>query len=604
MSSTSQQPTRVGVLLVHGIGEQRQFEHLEGEARNIISALKLTEGESRGESRTVRVVVNSHPNAAFGADQETWQAWEQAPVMVEVIDTQDDNDESKVTQIRFHQVWWSDLDEPSNLATQIRFWLWGLSLWTLQEPEDPDLPGFKKRMRPPQLDNIEQTNINLGARLRLFWVALVILLILPVLVLLDVVLRRVLGFNNLPRPDILAQYIGDVKLFQQEGRVGKGPLQDLGSKPRVTLRRRMICGLVRMALCEYDRWYVFAHSQGTVLAFNGLMESAQSLPNYLTRELWQEAQSQHLIRPAQGDECLTDQEKLTMSPPFPSWRAKCDILDRKRLFANLEGVLTYGSPLKKFAVLWPHIVPLNNDREAFSANFQWFNIFDPTDPVAGQTQPFQLGDHFPQADPIDIAYKADAFHLISHTKYLAFNPLNPRRLVNTVATWLFTGQKDLPRPRSNQSSRGWPNPTLTKIYGVTRQAMWVVMALLIGFVLGELILIAVLPKLSPQVQNSVDAVVTMTPSWLIWPLVTLYLSAALATVGAFLGGSRWFLGGGVGGVLATSGIALSSSAQQSQFLSWIVRALIEGVCYIGLAAVVVLVVGIVVRIFVRDLHQL
>jgi hypothetical protein len=32
------QPERIGVLLVHGIGEQRRFEHLEGEARNIAAA--------------------------------------------------------------------------------------------------------------------------------------------------------------------------------------------------------------------------------------------------------------------------------------------------------------------------------------------------------------------------------------------------------------------------------------------------------------------------------------------------------------------------------------------------------------------------------------
>jgi len=30
---------RVGVLLVHGIGEQKRFEHLEAEVRNIAAAL-------------------------------------------------------------------------------------------------------------------------------------------------------------------------------------------------------------------------------------------------------------------------------------------------------------------------------------------------------------------------------------------------------------------------------------------------------------------------------------------------------------------------------------------------------------------------------------
>jgi hypothetical protein len=31
---------RIGIVLVHGIGEQRRFEHLEGEARLLIDALE------------------------------------------------------------------------------------------------------------------------------------------------------------------------------------------------------------------------------------------------------------------------------------------------------------------------------------------------------------------------------------------------------------------------------------------------------------------------------------------------------------------------------------------------------------------------------------
>lgn len=31
---------RIGVILVHGIGEQRRFEHLSGEVRNLIAVLK------------------------------------------------------------------------------------------------------------------------------------------------------------------------------------------------------------------------------------------------------------------------------------------------------------------------------------------------------------------------------------------------------------------------------------------------------------------------------------------------------------------------------------------------------------------------------------
>ena len=48
--------TRVGVLLVHGIGEQRRFEHLEAEARQIVSALEATQA-TLPENHRARVTV-------------------------------------------------------------------------------------------------------------------------------------------------------------------------------------------------------------------------------------------------------------------------------------------------------------------------------------------------------------------------------------------------------------------------------------------------------------------------------------------------------------------------------------------------------------------
>ena len=70
-----------------------------------------------------------------------------------------------------------------------------------------------------------------------------------------------MGFN-LVRLDILVQYLGDIQHYQQQEREkdGAGYLLDIGQPPRLTIRRRMIKGLVKMRLAEYDRWYVLAHS--------------------------------------------------------------------------------------------------------------------------------------------------------------------------------------------------------------------------------------------------------------------------------------------------------------------------------------------------------
>ena len=559
MNTTKPEIEKVGVLLVHGIGEQCQFEHLENEARNIVTALK----KSLGETQTIQVQINSFPAAAFKAQQETWQDGGRSPVMVEVYD------DKKLTQIYFHQVWWADLDEPTNLWSEIRFWLWGLSLWTIDGKFDSGLPG-SKRMKWPNNVQEGQTSINGWARARLFWVSLVILLILPVLSLLNFVLRRVLALK-IPPPDILAQFIGDVKLFQQEKRIGKGPLQDLGSPPRVTLRRRMIRGLIEMALRPYDRWYVLAHSQGTVLAFNGIMETAQSLPNYLTKDLWRRCIAKSLIKKAQKHEELTAEEKETMQPSFPSWRDKEYILDRRELFKNLRGLLTYGSPLSKFAALWPVIVPLNQDSHVFHKDFQWLNVYDPTDPVAGATQPFQSsqsssgsGSNYKAPEPIDIPYKANQFHLLSHVEYLTFSKGDNPRLVDIVAGWLVESNlnvstnKDSLTVQQGQTLKCL-SPSLTLVYKIASAATWILAALFIGSLLS--VLISAVPQLSSFFQPITSFALNLVSPWLQLNVMPLWLKLIFTT----------FLG---------------------------------GISYILLAVIVVLLTGIVVKVLVKDLGKL
>ena len=168
--------------------------------------------------------------------------------------------------------------------------MWGLSMWSLRGHLKSSRTGYAE-MRPPANIDRKRPRIPLWSRVRLFVVGMIILLILLTISLLNLVLRRVLNLS-IPGPEILVDYIGDVKLFQQKSRSGKGPLAGLGEPPRVTLRRRMVQALVHMATADYDRWYVLAHSQGTVLAFNGLMETGNTLPNYLDEAHWKAAKDE------------------------------------------------------------------------------------------------------------------------------------------------------------------------------------------------------------------------------------------------------------------------------------------------------------------------
>ena len=472
-------PIRVGVLFVHGIGEQRKFQEIEGAARNIATAL------ASDDSLRVRIILNSTDSGAYGASQQTWLADDnQEPVIIEVTEKLT----KKVTHLAFREVWWSDLDEPDSLKTQLNFWGWGLSLWSREKYASSQYATSHK-MREPVRQNSKTPQISLSNRLRFLWVSLVVLLIMPLLSLLSVILRQILGFNL--RPDILIQYLGDVKLYQQGKRIGKGPLVDLGQRPRVSIRRRMVKGLVQMSLSDYDRWYVLSHSLGTLIAFNGLMETDAALANYLNQDLWNKWQ-QFSQKKAKEEDKLTPDQEENMLPSRPAWLKPGDIIDRSDLFKKLKGVITYGSPLSKFAVFWPAIVPINQDTDVFASDFEWINVYDPSDPVAAPTKYFQFttGDRTKQPpvetqQPTEIAYKAESLHLISHGEYLTYNPQRKHPFATKVAYWLLTGDKFKPGP----TSAGWPTPngTLAKVYVFIRVLIWLVLGFLIAWILSWLV---------------------------------------------------------------------------------------------------------------------
>jgi hypothetical protein len=454
--------TRVGILLVHGIGETKKFEIIEQVARNIAIVLKSE------KDLTVRVVVNSSDNGARGASQQTWIADEVEPVIIEI------RSHGKVTELAFSEAWWADVGKSDTLQTQVKFWAWGLSLWSRKQFFKSQF-GTSEQMSHPLNVNSQDPQITISARLMYFIVSWIVLLIMPLLSLLSVFLRQVLGFDL--RPDILVQYLGDIKHYQQQEGEGKKLVEDIGESPRIGVRRRVIKELVKMSLRNYDRWYIMAHSLGTVAAFNGLMETDAALPNYLGKDLWQKWQN-HSTKKAASQ--LTNEQIQSMSPDRPIWLQNDDIIDRGDLFANLHGLLTYGSPLSKFAAVWPAIVTINKNNSIFLPSFEWINVYDPTDPVGGETKFFNL-ENFGGSQPIEIAYKAEGVHLLSHVEYMNYNPRRQTPLVKQVSTWLMEGKAFQPAP---EKSWGWPDENQKKIYVGINYGIWIMLGWLIPLILG------------------------------------------------------------------------------------------------------------------------
>jgi len=131
---------KVAVLLVHGIGEQKRFEHLEGETRKIVAAILADYGARR---RDVTITLSTAAGDAYRGEQSSWVSGADAPLhaLVELP--------AKIVDIAFHEVWWADVNEALTLGKQVRFWLWGLSLAGTSTNNVQVLPGALAATRLP-----------------------------------------------------------------------------------------------------------------------------------------------------------------------------------------------------------------------------------------------------------------------------------------------------------------------------------------------------------------------------------------------------------------------------------------------------------------------
>lgn len=449
------EPTRVGVVLVHGVGEQRRFDHLSQEVKSLVAAL------SAMPNVRVSVETRSSQDAEVGAANESWRVEGSAPVKIHVAFGLP---ERKVC-LCIHEVWWADLDDKETLWNRLKFWFWGLGFWGVKKFSHATLQGAQLDMTPPQFPQFSwggNLMRELVVRARLFAFANVFVLSALTVNLLNYVLRQ-LRLGQLPGVEVFYQFVGDVKLYQDRAKPHLGPLASLGEPRRVAIRRRMVQVLVDAYRADYDRWYVLAHSLGTVVAWNGLMETGHALPNYLSQENYAALKRANdaVIGPR------TDGAKRStagMRPARPVWISDDDeVIHRDVLFERLRGLVTYGSPLDKFAYLWSQIVNINNDTSPWSmANgrraepFEWVNVYEHSDPVASSLGAFS-GARTPPGSPapLNLAYKASPALLLSHLKYLRFRTrpaaAQPDLFVSRLLAWMLAGDTPFLEPQRGAS---------------------------------------------------------------------------------------------------------------------------------------------------------
>ena len=66
---------RVGIIVVHGVGEQKRFEHLDGEVRKIIFALREEAKSIEGTSVTVEIARANSAPFEVGREYLASRAW-------------------------------------------------------------------------------------------------------------------------------------------------------------------------------------------------------------------------------------------------------------------------------------------------------------------------------------------------------------------------------------------------------------------------------------------------------------------------------------------------------------------------------------------------
>jgi len=475
---------RIGVLLVHGIGTNTPNQFLVDQTRKIVAAM--------GE-QVASISVLREPPVGDKVPDHYVVDYKANRVQVEIKTKASRTEASRTLHIDFNEVYWADLGEKPTLVNQMKFWFWALSMWALAARDYTRLPGFSG-MYKPKGDHLKlRDRLFLGAYGVLFGLGA------ATIGLLNIIADRV-KLPRVPISDILTAYVGDVMLYSQTSGDDDPTVTDMAQPPRVGIRARMVDALVEVAQRGYDRWYVFAHSQGTVVAYNGLMETAAALPNYLTRARWDAVASGLKTK-------LPDRVPALMLPRRPVWLGDRDGIDRATLFERLGGFLTYGSAIGKFHAIWPIIVPANAQEEVFPQDFYWINVFDPTDPVSGpldaytreygynaQRQP--IDGCRPKSGPVSanidrsIPYKSGPLWLLSHLQYLNYYSPGYQRqeplLVSETARWLVDGVFDPKRTlEAAEPSVWWRTALAFAQVMLATVIVWLSTAALLWEILGR-----------------------------------------------------------------------------------------------------------------------
>jgi hypothetical protein len=429
---------RIGIVVVHGVGSQRAQETVGQVALNFHQALKADQDVSD-------LKKDLHPDRPS------------QPV------TLDFSYKNSPFRIGFYEVYYADLDLPYKFLRWVKLVLWGLVL--------PFYPGRYEEIliTDARMKNIEVSRgRRLWVRLQLVILSVIFIFLLFTLRALTFVIYRVFG----KRPkfgEFIHEYLGDVQLFVSE-RIRCDTIETCDKKSREAMRVRFWNTYGRACSEDNEEIILMTHSLGTVVAFNALMEPGERiLGQYVTdREL---------------------REKL-----IPLW-SRSGLPKREKVLDKLKAWFTLGSPLDKFAAIWPRTIPINVDKgdspvasetqnfeTRYKRQVQWINVHDVLDIIGANLNNFgalqNKGFHLENHSLVD-----QWTFLTGHTSYWCHRA-NQRRLIDCMVDYILSpdGQRNfsLPSSRKSRAARVFLNLTLGFLLVYT--VIWIAVSFAVSFI--------------------------------------------------------------------------------------------------------------------------
>jgi hypothetical protein len=404
---------RIGVIGVHGIGDQPPLGYMEAVMRNLSSAADKLYGRA---------------NVTMGLRQSD-QDLHDGRLIVRA----DAGSKLPSCEIYFHEVWWRDLGISPTFSQLLLFWWWAISV--------PGAPGLYEKDRNAQniiaLKNTEACRRSISWRVRaeLFLkVSFFFIMLAP----LNIVLQLVMIIPGLPKFSVFRKifaYASSIQLYTAGAMRGSNPASDHRRPARISIQRRLIDRMLRVSHEEqYDAWYIFGHSLGSVIATQALFHDNVAYARYAPPEMKERLE----IQPVSDQSAHDVDPRYEMDAFRPAWLDAEHELPAENLFAKFGGLVTYGSPIELFARAWPAALCVAKGRFPFGkagTKAEWLNFVDPKDVIAARINSFTDAHGLV---PQNITVAVGEHVANSHSKYFA--PLKPRSpTAEALVHWLVTG---------------------------------------------------------------------------------------------------------------------------------------------------------------------